>query len=417
MNDAALAQGFYVLYPAQSCRANAQRCWNWFKHSHQQRGRGEPAHAGGDDPRSDGAACDRSAACVRCRPVGRRRDGGHPRIGLSRPLRRRRRPLGLGRGRCDGPPRSPCRDAWRCLDARRRARPWRAHHRLPWRCRSDRAPGERRAGHCCLYGHGVIRGNPSGAVAARAPARGGSTSMRPMAASSPSIGWFTARPTPGRAATRKAPTPTASARTRPARCCDSSSSIRNSPGNRGFAHGSVTSSAIAVRVARQDPLDTVPAGPDRVPGLFPVQARIALRWRPSHCGTRARTVRRCRRRTWRGFPIPCGRRGRSRRNCDPGCSTALWHALRASRRPPGRGRPYAPCRWPSRRTCSSSGKFGFANSATPSPVKPPATAPMTPPTSAPAGPPAAPNAAPAIAPPATPTPVPTRCDSLLRTSR
>jgi poly(hydroxyalkanoate) depolymerase family esterase len=43
MNDAALAQGFYVLYPAQSCRANAQRCWNWFKHNHQQRGRGEPA--------------------------------------------------------------------------------------------------------------------------------------------------------------------------------------------------------------------------------------------------------------------------------------------------------------------------------------------------------------------------------------
>jgi poly(hydroxyalkanoate) depolymerase family esterase len=43
MNDAALAQGFYVLYPAQSRRANAQGCWNWFKHSHQQRDRGEPA--------------------------------------------------------------------------------------------------------------------------------------------------------------------------------------------------------------------------------------------------------------------------------------------------------------------------------------------------------------------------------------
>ena len=43
MNDAALAQGFYVLYPAQSRQANAQGCWNWFKHSHQQRGRGEPA--------------------------------------------------------------------------------------------------------------------------------------------------------------------------------------------------------------------------------------------------------------------------------------------------------------------------------------------------------------------------------------
>ena len=43
MNDAAREQGFFVLYPAQSQKANPQRCWNWFKHSHQQRGRGEPA--------------------------------------------------------------------------------------------------------------------------------------------------------------------------------------------------------------------------------------------------------------------------------------------------------------------------------------------------------------------------------------
>lgn len=43
MNEAARAQGFFVLYPAQSQQANPQRCWNWFKHSHQQRGRGEPA--------------------------------------------------------------------------------------------------------------------------------------------------------------------------------------------------------------------------------------------------------------------------------------------------------------------------------------------------------------------------------------
>jgi poly(hydroxyalkanoate) depolymerase family esterase len=43
MNDAARSQGCFVLYPAQSRRANPQRCWNWFKHSHQQRGRGEPA--------------------------------------------------------------------------------------------------------------------------------------------------------------------------------------------------------------------------------------------------------------------------------------------------------------------------------------------------------------------------------------
>ena len=43
MNDAALAQGFFVLYPAQSRQMNPQRCWNWFKHNHQARGRGEPA--------------------------------------------------------------------------------------------------------------------------------------------------------------------------------------------------------------------------------------------------------------------------------------------------------------------------------------------------------------------------------------
>ena len=43
MNDAALKRGFYVLYPAQTQHANSSRCWNWFKHNHQKRGRGEPA--------------------------------------------------------------------------------------------------------------------------------------------------------------------------------------------------------------------------------------------------------------------------------------------------------------------------------------------------------------------------------------
>ena len=43
MNELAAAQGFMVLYPEQSQRMNPQRCWNWFKHSHQSRGRGEPA--------------------------------------------------------------------------------------------------------------------------------------------------------------------------------------------------------------------------------------------------------------------------------------------------------------------------------------------------------------------------------------
>jgi len=42
MNALARARGFLVLYPAQSQRANAQRCWNWFKHNHQARGKGEP---------------------------------------------------------------------------------------------------------------------------------------------------------------------------------------------------------------------------------------------------------------------------------------------------------------------------------------------------------------------------------------
>ena len=43
MNALARARGFLVLYPAQSQRANPQRCWNWFKHNHQGRSRGEPA--------------------------------------------------------------------------------------------------------------------------------------------------------------------------------------------------------------------------------------------------------------------------------------------------------------------------------------------------------------------------------------
>jgi len=43
MNALARSHGALVLYPAQSQRANAQRCWNWFKHNHQARGKGEPA--------------------------------------------------------------------------------------------------------------------------------------------------------------------------------------------------------------------------------------------------------------------------------------------------------------------------------------------------------------------------------------
>lgn len=43
MNDVALEHGFFVLYPAQSRNANPSGCWNWFKHNHQRRGKGEPA--------------------------------------------------------------------------------------------------------------------------------------------------------------------------------------------------------------------------------------------------------------------------------------------------------------------------------------------------------------------------------------
>jgi len=43
MNEIAGALGFVVLYPAQLEHANAQGCWNWFKHNHQARDRGEPA--------------------------------------------------------------------------------------------------------------------------------------------------------------------------------------------------------------------------------------------------------------------------------------------------------------------------------------------------------------------------------------
>ena len=43
MNEHARAQGFFVLYPAQAQDANPSRCWNWFKHTHQRHGHGEPA--------------------------------------------------------------------------------------------------------------------------------------------------------------------------------------------------------------------------------------------------------------------------------------------------------------------------------------------------------------------------------------
>ncbi|MDO4682047.1 MAG: PHB depolymerase family esterase [Lautropia sp.] len=43
MHELARTAGFHVLYPNQSTRHNPQGCWNWFKHNHQERDRGEPA--------------------------------------------------------------------------------------------------------------------------------------------------------------------------------------------------------------------------------------------------------------------------------------------------------------------------------------------------------------------------------------
>lgn len=43
MNDFAETHTFFVVYPAQTFKANVGKCWNWFKSSEQQRDRGEPA--------------------------------------------------------------------------------------------------------------------------------------------------------------------------------------------------------------------------------------------------------------------------------------------------------------------------------------------------------------------------------------
>ncbi len=43
MNQLAEKYGFIVVYPQQTRHANRTLCWNWFRHAHQFRNRGEPA--------------------------------------------------------------------------------------------------------------------------------------------------------------------------------------------------------------------------------------------------------------------------------------------------------------------------------------------------------------------------------------
>jgi hypothetical protein len=136
MNALAREAGVLVLYPEQVQHANAQKCWNWFKAQHQQRGRGEPALLAAltqsvmaehhvDPSRvyvaglsAGGAMADILGRCYpdvfaavrlgcRCRKRAER--------GLGRHAQRRAGRHGQWPGRA-------------------------ARHRVPWRCRQHRAP-------------------------------------------------------------------------------------------------------------------------------------------------------------------------------------------------------------------------------------------------------------------------------------
>jgi poly(3-hydroxybutyrate) depolymerase len=144
MNDRAREQGAIVLYPEQAQRAHGQKCWNWFKTQHQQRGRGEPAVLAALTQHIAHATACGSRADVRGGPVGRRRDGGRAGPLLPRHLRRGRRAFGpAARRRARPDERDEC-DANRCVRrAPRRGSARGTHYRLPRRCGYHRAREQR----------------------------------------------------------------------------------------------------------------------------------------------------------------------------------------------------------------------------------------------------------------------------------
>ena len=158
MNALAREQGFYVLYPAQAQDANPSRCWNWFKHNHQARDRGETAviatmthaviRAHGVDPErvyiaglSAGGAM--AALVAAAYPDTFAAVGVHSGLppGVARSL-----PEGLAAMRAgSGADRFACRHS--CSHAFE-GKPCvsvgaaRAGHRLSWGSRSDRSPAQ-----------------------------------------------------------------------------------------------------------------------------------------------------------------------------------------------------------------------------------------------------------------------------------
>jgi hypothetical protein len=99
MNEHARECEAIVLYPEQAQRAHGQKCWNWFKTQHQQRGRGEPACWPRSRCTSPTNSMRTARADLRGGPVGGRRNGGRAGPLLPRCLRGGRRALGAS-ARC-----------------------------------------------------------------------------------------------------------------------------------------------------------------------------------------------------------------------------------------------------------------------------------------------------------------------------